>query len=65
VILVPGCGAGGDDGVPEDGFGGGFVGARGGVDGFKVGEDLLCVPVEEGAEVWRVLATIFVDFPLV
>jgi hypothetical protein len=49
VDLVPGsCGAG-EDGVPDYGFGGGFVGFGGGVDGFEVEEDLFCVPVEEGA----------------
>jgi hypothetical protein len=34
VQLVPGRGGRGEDGVPDDGFGGGFGGARGWVDGF-------------------------------
>jgi len=51
VVLVPGRGLGGDDGIPDDGFGGGFGGAGGGVDGLEVDKDLLRVPVEEGAEI--------------
>jgi hypothetical protein len=54
VVLVPGRRVGGEDGVPDDGFGGGFRGARRGVDGFEVEEDLLGVPVEERGEICRV-----------
>lgn len=50
--LVPGRGRGCEDGVPDYGFGGGFRGAVGGVDGFEVEEDLFGVPVEEGGEVY-------------
>lgn len=52
VVGVPRGGGGGQDGVPDDGFGGGFGGAGRGVDGFDVEEDLLGVPVEEGADIW-------------
>jgi hypothetical protein len=55
VELVPGRGGGGEDGVPDYGFGGGFRGACGGVDGFEVEEDLLGVPAEECGEVWALL----------
>jgi hypothetical protein len=51
VVLVPGRGARREDGIPNDGFRGGFLGAGGGVDGLEVDKDLLRVPVEEGAEV--------------
>lgn len=51
VVLVPGCGRGCNDGVPDDGFGRGLRGARGGVNGFEVEEDLFRVPVEQAAEI--------------
>lgn len=51
VVLVPRGGGRGDDCVPDYGFGGGFGGLGGGVDGFEVEEDLFGVPVEEGCEV--------------
>jgi hypothetical protein len=53
VELVPGRGGGGEDSVPDDGFGGGFGGAGRGVDGFEVEEDLFVVPVEEGGEIYN------------
>jgi hypothetical protein len=56
VQLVPGRGGGGQDGVPDYGFGGGFGGTRRGVDGFEVEEDLLGVPAEEGGEVYAVVS---------
>jgi hypothetical protein len=46
VVLVPGCGFGGYDCVPDNGFGG-RLRLCAGVDGFEVEEDLLGVPVEE------------------
>lgn len=51
VVLVPGGGGAGEDGVPDDGFGFGLAGFGGGVDCLEVEEDLLRVPVEESAEV--------------
>lgn len=51
MVCVPGGGVAGDDGVPDDGFGGGFGGVVGWVDGFEVEEDLLGVPVEEGVQI--------------
>lgn len=51
VVYVPGRGIGGEDAVPDYGFGGGLVGFRGWVDGFQIEEDLFCVPVEEGVEI--------------
>lgn len=51
MVLVPGRGGGGHDGVPDYGFRGGFAGAAG-VDGFEVEEDLFGVPVEEGGEIY-------------
>lgn len=51
-VLVPRGVVGGDDGVPDYGFGGWDGGGRGGgVGGGDVEEDLLGVPVEEGSEV--------------
>ena len=51
-VLVPGRVVGGDDGVPDDGFGGrDGGGGAGGVGGGYVEEDLFGVPVEEGGEV--------------
>jgi len=47
VVRVPGRGFGGEDCVPDDGFGGRFGGDEGGVDCFEVKEDLLGVPVEQ------------------
>ena len=51
VVWLPGCGEAGEDGVPDYGFGGGFVGARRGVHGFNVKEHLLGIPVEKGAQI--------------
>lgn len=51
MVYVPWDGGGGENGVPDYGFGGGFAGFEGGVDGFYVEEDLFGVPVEEGAEI--------------
>ena len=56
MVLVPGGGGGGHDGVPDYGFGGGFGGLAAWVDGFEVEEDLFGVPVEEGREVWTDIA---------
>lgn len=51
VVLIPGGGGAGEDGVPDYGFGGGFGGFGGGVDGFEVEEDLFGVPIEKGREI--------------
>lgn len=51
VVLVPRGGGAGEDGVPDDGFGGGVGWLSARVDGFEVDEDLFRVPVEERAKV--------------
>lgn len=51
VVLVPGSGGAGEDGVPDDGFGVGLAGFGRRVDGFEIQEDLLGVPVEEGGQI--------------
>ena len=51
VVLVPGSGGAGENGIPDDGFGVGLARFGGGVDGFDVEEDLLGVPVEEGGQI--------------
>lgn len=50
-VGVLGGAVGRDDGVPDHGLGGWDGGGGGGVDGGDVQEDLLRVPVEEGAQV--------------
>lgn len=51
MVLVPWCRDAGEDGVPEDGFGSGLASFLGWVYGFYVEEDLLCVPIEQRAQV--------------
>lgn len=46
MVLVPGCGGGGKDGVPDYGFGGWFIGFGRGVNSFYVKEDLFRIPRE-------------------
>jgi hypothetical protein len=50
-VGVPGAVVGGDDGVPDYGFGGWSGGVGGGVGGDYVEEELFRVPVEECGEV--------------
>ena len=52
LVRVPVLDGGGEDGVPDNGLGEGVAGLVGRVDGFYEDEDLLCVPTEEGREVW-------------
>lgn len=52
MVLAPGCGGAGEDGIPDDGLGDFLAGLLRGVDGFDVEEDLFGVPIEERAQVW-------------
>ena len=51
LVLVPWFLRGGQDGVPDYGFGGWVVGRAGGVDGFDVEEHLFGVPIVECGEI--------------
>lgn len=52
LVLVPGFEGGGQDGVPDHGFGGGVRAVAGRVGSFYVEEYLFRVPVVEAGEVW-------------
>lgn len=60
MVLVPGCGGGWEDCVPDNGLGGRFGRLKRGIDGLDVEENLFCVPVEECAQIYL---TIYVSAP--
>ena len=57
LVLVPWLLWGGQDGVPDDGFGGWVVGRAGGVDDLDVEEHLFRVPVVERGEICDVVVS--------